>query len=702
MTDNPELVRLLLRNGANPTSCFPSHLRGNPPDQAMKIFVLGNPSAGKTTVVEALGTERQGFTRFMSRLTKVTGVDSKTAGIIPHDIHSKALGRVTLFDFAGHKEYYAGHDALLHSAMTNSSIVALVVDMRGEENNIRETLQYWFQFISYHSSEGGAKSYLVIIGSHADEIPSNESKQKSKLVESVVSSYTFDSIIFTEMYFMDCRYAESSSMTKLRSMLSQICQTPRSSEEMAAAHHSFLVFLLARFRKDLAITFSDATAELRRNLNSNKHIYLECVKSCDPFEMCEKLNERGNILFMKNKKQVENSWIVLDKAVLLSLVNGVIFAPKGFKEHRESLYTSTGLVPLSKLWEVFPELNPDMITKFLCHLEFCCEITDDQLLFLLSSEGLSSMTEYEQYFFFPGLVCLDKPQDVITSKLHSRLHSKHNFNSGWVLQCSKLEQFFSERFLQVLLLRLAFTFALAPTDPLAVDHIAIQRNCNIWRNGIHWGNEYGGGAIVEIVNLRQVIIIVWSYIKMELVRLRSAIISMVIDTKEEFCPKVIVRESLILPEDTAVYPLDPSKLIGISITEVAATILKGNATVVNGNKQIFELDRLICFEPYAYMGRSILERIFNEDFTEDQTIITDELLVVVATKCSCKGFNEYCTIFKEEINEYIFHDICELLQIFQLWRDKMGMEGTLKNFKKKLDQFSIFAGRNPLKLIPGN
>ena len=48
-------------------------------------------------------------------------VDEKTAGIIPYDIHSKALGRLTLYDFAGHKEYYAGHDAL-HSTIDKFSI----------------------------------------------------------------------------------------------------------------------------------------------------------------------------------------------------------------------------------------------------------------------------------------------------------------------------------------------------------------------------------------------------------------------------------------------------------------------------------------------------------------------------------------------------------------------------------------------------
>ena len=504
LTDKPELIRLLLSSGAKPTSRFPSHLRDNPTDMTIKMFVLGNPGAGKSTFVKALSTEGQGFSRIKHQFTKVRDVDEKTAGIIPHDIHSKALGRLTLYDFAGHKEYYAGHDALLHNTMTNSpSIVTLVVDMRDEEGKIRETLQYWFQFINNHSSGGGAKPHLLIIGSHADVIPSGEVKQKSRALESVVNSYKPDSVTFTGQIVIDCRYAESSSMTKLRSIFSQICQSLRSSGRMAGDHHCFLVFLLHRFSDRLAVTYSDVADELRQKLNNSSHRYdleyryLEYMKSSDPLEICKKLNERGSILYMENKECPERSWIVLDKAVLLSQVNGVIFAPEGFKEHQKSLSTSTGVVPLSKLAPLFPDINSDMITQFLCHLEFCQEIKELKLASLLVAEGQSTPTAGERYFFFPGLVHVDTPRDVIESGA-----SKLDYNSGWVLQCSKPEQFFRSRFLQVLLLRLAFLFALAPTDPSTGDRLALHRKCSVWKNGIYWVNRSGGEAIVEVNNLR--------------------------------------------------------------------------------------------------------------------------------------------------------------------------------------------------------
>ena len=699
---HPEHIRILLKFGATPNEsnmykCFPEHFKNQPADMAVKMFVLGNPGAGKSTLVKSLQTEgTTRFSRIKHRFTKVTDVDERTAGIIPYDIESKALGRVTLYDFAGHREFYAGHDALLRNSMTASpSIVALVIDIRGEEGLIRETLQYWFEFINNHSTEGRFESHLVILGSHTDCLSSDEKNQKAQFLQRISGRHTLDNISIVGQVMLDCRYAESLSISQLRSVLVQSCKALRSSETIAIAHRCFLVFLFDKYRDQPAVRFSIAANEMASSAKLSEFAYLRCLKSSNLIEICEILSKRGDILFMKNNECPDNSWIVFDKSILLSQVNGVIFAPEGFKEHQKSLSTSTGVVPLSKLAPLFPNINSDMITQFLCHLEFCQEIKELELASLLVAEGQSTPTAGERYFFFPGLVHLDTPRDVIESGA-----SKLDYNSGWVLQCSKPEQFFSSRFLQVLLLRLAFLFALAPTDPSTGDRLALHRKCSVWKNGIYWVNRSGGEAIVEVNNLRQVVVIVRSEVKkMELARLRSAVINAVVSAKEEFCSKVLVRESLILPEDAAVYPLDPSKVTGISITEVAATIAEGKKFAINDKNKKVELEKLICFEPYAYLGEPLLQQLFSKGITEAYEI-TDKLLTDIATKRLRKSIDEYWIIFEHEIDACTS---CEgargLLQVFQLWRDRMGKEGTRKNFRKKLDQFSIFAGRNPLELI---
>ena len=704
MANEPELIRVLLSFGASPkTSCFPSHLRHNPTDMSINMFVLGNVGAGKSTIVKAISTEAQGFSRLMHRISKVKHVDQKTAGIIPYDLQSKALGRVSLYDFAGHKEYYAGHDALLANTMTNSpSVIALLVDMRDEEEKICETVQYWFQFINNHSHASSSKTHLVIISSHADELPSGESRKKAGILLSVVSNLNLENITLAGQFTIDCRYAESSSMTQLRSLLSESCNALRSSDEIEASQHCYMIFLLHNFDDKLAVTLDQAATELtvKCSKKSDEHVYLEFIKSSDLFELSQKLNDRGHILFMKNHQDPGKSWIVLKKDVLLSQVNGIIFAPEGFKEHSK-ISTNTGVVPLSKLAPLFPNVDIDVVTTFLCHLEFCQEIKDADLLsvlvaesrtFMVSAESKSSTTTDERFFFFPGLVSLNKPQDIA---LFSKSDS-HSY-SGWVLQCSKPEQFYSNRFHQVLLLRLAFSFALAPSDRSSADSLVLQRRCQVWKNGICWANRKGGEAIVEIIDLKKVVVIVRSKKKIELSRLRSSIVNTVVNTKKQFCSKVAVKESLLLPEDAVKYPLDLARVTVVNITEVAVTIKEGNDHVLKENHQITELEKLVGFEPYANLGEAILEEVFDEQISTEENL--DDLFFRLAGLTHQR--DELHAVFELPLSRLANErtpqgPIHSLAHVFQHWRDEMGKKVTKKSFRKRLDQFSVFAGRNPL------
>ena len=705
MANDPELIRILLSFGANPKTCFPSHLRHNP---TVNMFVLGEVGAGKSTLVKAISTEAHGFSRLKHRISKIKDVNQKTAGIIPYELQSKALGRVSLYDFAGHKEYYAGHDALLANTMANSSsVIVLLVDMRDEEEKIRETVQYWFQFINNHSHTSSSKTHLVIISSHGDELSSGESKKKARRVQSVVSNLNLENLTLAGQFTIDCRYAESSSMTQLRSTLSESCKVLRGSEKISAADHYYLIFLLHHFKEELAVTLDKVATELilRCKEKSGELVYLEFIKSSDLFELSQELNERGPILFMKNHQDPGKSWIVLKKDVLLSQVNGVIFAPEGFKQHQE-ISTNTGVVPLSKLAPLFPNVDVDVVTKFLCHLEFCQEIKDTGLLSVLVAESKTSTVSAEskasgsesttatdeRFFFFPGLVSLNKPQDIALSS-ESDSHSY----SGWVFQCYNPEQFFSNRFHQVLLLRLAFSFALAPSDQSSVDALVLQRRCQVWKNGICWANRSGGEAIVEIIDLKKVVAIVCSKKKIELSRLRSSIINTVINTRKQFSSKVAVKESLLLPEDAIKYPLDLTQVTAVSITEVAETIREGKDYVLKENHQITELETLIGFEPYANLGEPILEEVFDEQKSAEEDL--DKLFFRFSD--STHQHNELCKVCELPLsrlaNERIPQgDIQRLARDFQRWRDVKGKEGTKENFRKRLDQFSVFAGRNPL------
>ena len=675
-TSDPSLIRLLLYHGAKPTSSKLSHLRDTTADAATNMFIVGNPGAGKSTFIKSFSTSGSAFARIKHRFAKVTAVEEKTAGIIPCDIEIKGLGRVTAYDFAGHREFYAGHDALLQNSMRGSaSIVLLVINMSEEESKIKEATQYWVQFISNHTSESGPNTHLVIIGSHAECLSSREVKTKANLMKSVVNSHNLCGITYAGQVITDCRYAESSSMSQLRSILSQSCKSIRSQEKISTAQHSLLVFLLDRFKNEAAVTYGQVSKVLRWSFSKDRYAYLECVQSSDPLELCDDLSKRGNILFMKNQACLEKSWIVFDKASLLSQVNGVIFAPEGFKEHQD-ISTGSGLVPQSKLVSLFPNLNADMITQFLCHLEFCHEVTDEEVLSLLHNTQ-STSAEKERLLFFPGLVDLDIPTDIWQP------NDKFVYHSGWLLKCSKPEQFFSPRFLQVLLLRLAYSLAFAPCT--VVDR-NLPRNIQVWKCGISWKSTSGIEVVVQVIDQKQVMVIIRGFKSSmtEFLRTRSAIIGKVLDAKQSLCPAVEVEEKFLHPESITIYPFDVATTSkAVRIDTVAQSVVEAGVAVVDEAGKMLELNTLLYFEPYANQGLETLESLFRSD-APDQT--TDPSLNSI-TKRLHENIDRAMTTLGLPSEE-----VSKLRQTF--CHPKPDMKG----LRNRLDQHSVFSGRSPLDL----
>ena len=705
LAKSSKLIRLLLEKGATPTyrnmdKCFPDHLQKQPTDMAIKMFVVGNPDAGKSTLVKSIEKEAEGIgSRLVSQLTKVKGVDVKTAGIIPHEIITKSLGRVILYDFAGHKEFYAGHDVLLRNSVgTSPSVVMLVINATGAESEVRGTIEYWLEFLNQQHYDGKSKPHLLVIGSHCDQISSSDVASRQGLIQSLLKARNLEHFVSTDPVMLDCRYAGRSAMTELRKSLSHICKQSRATEKLDFANHSFLVFLLDKFRKDPAITLASAEQAFKEAVDRDLH--WKFMKSHDVLASCEALNKQGSILFMSNRDHPGRSWIVLDKAVLLSQVNGKLFAPEDFKEHQK-IANSTGVVPLSKLADVFPDLNREMISQFLCHLEFCQEVTDSSVLCLLQSEDTSSK-ENERYFFFPSLVQVDTPDDLWQ---HS---SDFDYYTGWKLECLKAGQFLTPRFMQVLLLRLAFQFALISSFASATS-LTIQRRCSVWKNGISWANQSGCEAIVEIVDQKKVVVMtrgksLVKQPKLESVHLRSQIIQTVLSTKNELCTAVELKESVIHPKDAAKYPIDVTQAKCVSIKYVAQTVKEGKELVVLDNRGTLSLKELLHFEPYANMKEPLLRELY-KDPSQHHHEVSDDMNIRIA-ECAQENIDDYIAILEPSPLKLAAcatmpRDIHKLAHVLHLWREKMRPNGTRCHLHRLLDQHSIFAGRSPLDVAKG-
>ena len=257
MTRNTEIIRSLLRHGAVPTylhQCSSLLPDGSPTEAAqstISVFMVGDKGAGKTTLTKALTTEKASIVRWTGRLSKVSGVKERTAGIECHTIHSSRIGHLSLHDLAGHGEFHSSHDTVIRSSMSALALgmFLFVVHLGACLEDLKRTVSYWLSFIQsqvcMESSAPVAKPYLLAVGSHADSV---KTKQELEEKERIVRSFCQDAenVDFVDYVTVDCRYSESPSLTQLRAhILATHDKLQERVPEVSFQSHCFHVYLVS-------------------------------------------------------------------------------------------------------------------------------------------------------------------------------------------------------------------------------------------------------------------------------------------------------------------------------------------------------------------------------------------------------------------------------------------------------------------------
>ena len=698
MTSNSDIIKDLIRYGAQTSIMYKSHrsaLGTNEPIKPpVKMFIVGNPSVGKSTLTAAL----KKTLNFVARLFtsgKVSGVEKKTVGIIPHEIESDIFGRVTVYDFAGHREFYSGHAAILKAAIQSTPpVFLLVVNLLDVDNEIIQNILYWISFLENQCTLVSCKPHLIIVGSHADTLKSKgvSPQEKVNTLVSLLGPNYFINLEFIGFIPMDCQRHESTGMNDLRPLLVRSCSQLRIEEPIAFNAHCFLVYLLETFKETPAVTISTIHEQIEKQLLSHREGVLDFLpKSIGAlYKICVELNERGHILLLRDKKNLENSYVVIEEKSLLSEVSGTVFASEDFKQYQH-LASNTGVVSLSKLAKCFPGKDINILIGFLTHLEFCHEISD-QALFQLISEKYSPDFD-EQYYLFPGLISLKAKESIWEAKCNFKYHF------GWILQCTKLEQFFSSRFLQVLLLRLAFLFALESSSE-DTDNLGIYLNCSLWKNGIFWGTHFGINMLVEI-NDNKYVIVMSRFNASNLLKClkhRSQVLHTVLECVEEFCPRIATVESFIEASSALEYPFELNyerTLCNVKdLSEALISNCKNPSVVLPESGKSVTAQSLFSFEPYAEIDVSTLQELWNK--TNDNKLIPNAFLSRLVKNISnniellIKIFNESAHVPPGCSRNILYQEIVN-------WRDKSETElRTYKDLREKLNKHSVFAGRNIL------
>ena len=617
-----------------------------------KLILTGYSGAGKTTTSQLilLLAKETGFFSWLSS-GRVTDVECLTAGIITLHVESKVkeVGNMVIYDFAGQQEYYSSHAAVLERIMRNSAaIFVCIVDLSQCIEKIIESIRYWMSFVEIACSSAQGSSHVIIVGSHADLVKSSqELNEKSSLVESIAKSRA-KQLTYGGFLRMDCRQSKTKEARQFCSLLSTSQQAILSSQpSMSLYCHVLYAFLRTKLGK-ASCTLQELTTALasEKDFDFNSTVLTESLIS---------LSDKGLILFVQNKQHPQSSWVVVEKDALLRDINGTLFAPKNFKQYRQ-VASNTGIVPITTLVELFPQYSSEMLVGCLENMEFCHPVDPSALqrTNLESNKAtLSSPPSGASHLFFPSLIKEHRPGDLPSPRF------------GWCLGRSDPHQFFSNRFVHVLLLRLAFTYPLnskhvSPSSSLC----GLERQCEVWQNGISWKGVSGVSTIVEILDRNRWVIVLASEKSRVAAETCSSVIRMILDLMQQQLYSIMsICECLISTSLLDRYPFDALPDTDLfDIPTVARSMLLHHKLLLDRKegKNEFLTDKALSCEPYYFLQPSSVCQLFNQSMASQP--VPDTLLQEVLRYCQ---------------------------QPQQKPRDH-------KELRECVNKHSIFAGRNPI------
>ena len=698
LTDNTAIIRLLLRHGAKASDFYkysaliPDGSPREAPISTVSVFMVGDKGAGKSTLTKALTTEKTAIVRWTGRVNKVSGVKERTAGIETHTFHSSRIGHLSIYDLAGHREFHNAHDTVIRSSISGLSLglFLFVVNLGALLVDLKRIVSYWLSFIqSQVSGESGrqqAKPYLLAIGSHADTVKSkSELEEKESLVQSFCRHA--ENLNFVDYVRVDCRYSESPSLNQLRTLiLTTHDKLQAAIPKISLYNHCFHVYLMSEYRDKPGLQLKDLMTAIECSDFPGKEFLPQTIQALG--EACSNLNKRGIMLYI-HTQTIENSWIIIDKDMLLREVNGSVFAPAGFTEYKS--LTQTGVVPLSKIESCFPQFDSQLILDFLVHMEFCRQVTTEDGLKLVTQ----THPEYSQepHFLFPGLTPQEPPPDIWQP---NPLISYSDYSSCWTLQCLEHHHYLTPRFQQVLLLRLSFTHAF-PVESHKVDTTspALQQACSIWRNGIKWTTRSSVDALVEMTDRTVVVLLRCGQGKeMQLVKLRSQVMVEIQSVKREFCSHAVLIEEFI---PNPQYPV--STQLSVSVDQISHAIASNEDSVLLTLDTPFPISKLLYFEPYQFCNQQALVDLYNQKLFSCKVISSFiNLSFFKSVSSNVKSLDDFCTALNVPLPKVAVDSCSSYVDkaegIFQEWQKKS--DGTYQCLRQQMDKYSIFSGRNIL------
>ena len=494
------------------------------------VAVIGNAEHGKSTLIAALQAEGNTLLKkFTNRFTKVQDIRKRTTGIEAVQFYSQKYGDTLFYDFAGQSNYHGPHQSFLQALLRKPGVsvsLLLLLKIIDKEDIITRQVTHWLQPLSLTSAPSTPQ--VILVGSFLDQVESKEEATEKLLrcTQSVQDQFHFN---IQGPCLLDCRKPASEGIDQICTLFQENEPLQFTSSTLSYNLHWVLVQVRKAF-SDVAVTFHSFQSWLLKN---SKRLPTHMPPA---MEVCHDLTSVGHALFLPNKRDSSQSWLILDLQAILHDVYGTLFSGSQGKVNQ------FGLLHCSQLTELFPKLDPAMVQEVLISLEFC--IKADSSLLREELLKLTARDEGDSWLYFPALVSA-QPLEVFPN-----VPDPHHLQ--WV--CWQLrvagKHFISAHLLQTIILRLAanhvFTHELSPS--------VREHCCCIWVNGLSWRSIKGVDIMAQISDSSVVQVVGRSKAEPEkLHQCMSTVVSDVIQTTAQLSSELEATSYIIHPYTPAMW-----------------------------------------------------------------------------------------------------------------------------------------------------
>ena len=443
------------------------------------VCVVGNAYSGKSTLIASLQNENAYFWKKAYHwLFGVKNISQRTAGIEQVSLSSKRYGDVVFFDFAGQHEYHGPHEMFLESILSKSRstlTIIVVVKVTEEESAISQQLDQWLHIASKMSPSTNPIR-VIVIASHMDKVKSKPAAKEKleRCYERVRQSLCDVPLEFHDACYLNCRQPYHRDIERLCAYLNEVPIPEYKATKMPYSIF-WVIFRMKTSLNSKAIRVGDFTKWIKEN-KANLPTNLPPAE-----EVCKDLSSTGHFLYLSNKEEPSNSWLVLDLPSILHKVYGTLFSPS------KKIVNKFGLLSCRKFSVLFNTLDHRMVRNILISLEFCIEV-DPSIL----AEEVTQLTEStdndHEHLFFPALISSQPPNVFTCTQEGCHVLS-------WQLVVDR-KPFISPRLLQTIILRLAAHHVIFYEQG---SH-SREHYCSVWSTGIFWQSTDGHDVAVQITD----------------------------------------------------------------------------------------------------------------------------------------------------------------------------------------------------------